>query len=78
MDGDHFSEGLLVAARQVPCDGNATIVQGLEDAAITLGKFGRRQETAEGIVDVRIEYPEDFSAQMLEYADKYSLLPTWN
>jgi dipeptidyl-peptidase-3 len=30
------------------------------------------------IVDVRIEYPEDFTAQMLEYADKYSFLPTWN
>jgi dipeptidyl-peptidase III len=30
------------------------------------------------IVDVRIEYPDDFSAQMLEYAEKYSLLPPWN
>jgi dipeptidyl-peptidase-3 len=30
------------------------------------------------IVDVRIEYPEDFTAQQLEYAEKYSLLPTWN
>jgi dipeptidyl-peptidase-3 len=30
------------------------------------------------IVDVRIEYPDDFSAQMFEYADRYSLLPTWN
>lgn len=29
------------------------------------------------IVDVRIEYPEDFAAQMLEYAERYSLLPTW-
>jgi dipeptidyl-peptidase-3 len=32
----------------------------------------------ETIVDVRIEYPDDFAAQMLEYADRYSLLPTWN
>lgn len=30
------------------------------------------------IVDVRIEYPSDFSAQMLEYADRYAFLPTWN
>ena len=30
------------------------------------------------IVDVRIEYPDDFTAQMLEYADRYSFLPTWN
>jgi dipeptidyl-peptidase-3 len=29
------------------------------------------------IVDVRIEYPEDFTGQMLEYAEKYSFLPTW-
>jgi len=30
------------------------------------------------IVDVRIEHPEDFAAQMLEYADRYAFLPTWN
>ena len=30
------------------------------------------------IVDVRLEYPDDFSAQMLEYADRYAFLPTWN
>ena len=30
------------------------------------------------IVDVRIEYPDDFTEQMLEYADRYSFLPTWN
>jgi dipeptidyl-peptidase-3 len=30
------------------------------------------------IADVRIEYPEDFAAQMLEYADRYAFLPTWN
>jgi dipeptidyl-peptidase-3 len=35
-------------------------------------------KSGERIVDVRIEYPEDFSAQMFEYAQKYSLLPTWN
>jgi dipeptidyl-peptidase-3 len=29
------------------------------------------------IVDIRIEYPADFTAQMLEYADRYSFLPTW-
>jgi dipeptidyl-peptidase-3 len=34
--------------------------------------------SGERIVDVRIEYPEDFSAQMLEYSQKYSFLPTWN
>jgi len=30
------------------------------------------------IVDVRVEYPEDFTEQMLEYAEGYSFLPTWN
>ena len=30
------------------------------------------------IVDVRIEYPEDFTAQELRYAAKYSFLPTYN
>ena len=35
-------------------------------------------KSGEQIVDVRIEYPDDFGAQMLEYADKYSFLPAWN
>jgi dipeptidyl-peptidase-3 len=30
------------------------------------------------IVDVALEYAEDFSAQMLEYADRYAFLPSWN
>ncbi len=30
------------------------------------------------IVDVRIEYPDDFTEQMLYYADNYSFLPTYN
>jgi dipeptidyl-peptidase-3 len=30
------------------------------------------------IADVRLEYPDDFAAQMLEYADRYAFLPTWN
>lgn len=30
------------------------------------------------IVDVKIEYPEDFTQQMLEYARDYSFLPTYN
>ena len=30
------------------------------------------------IVDVRVEYPDDFTAQMLEYAERYAFLPTWN
>ncbi|HZW40124.1 MAG TPA: dihydrofolate reductase [Ignavibacteriaceae bacterium] len=30
------------------------------------------------IVDVKIEYPEDFTQQMLEYAKKYSFLPNNN
>ncbi|MEW6005794.1 MAG: dihydrofolate reductase [Stygiobacter sp.] len=32
----------------------------------------------EKIVDVKIEYPEDFTKQMLEYAKNYSLLNTYN
>lgn len=30
------------------------------------------------IIDVKIEYPEDFTEQMLFYAKEYSLLPTYN
>jgi dipeptidyl-peptidase III len=30
------------------------------------------------IVDVKLEYADDFGAQMLEYADRYGFLPTWN
>jgi dipeptidyl-peptidase-3 len=30
------------------------------------------------ITDVRLEYVEDFTAQMLEYAERYSFLPTQN
>jgi dipeptidyl-peptidase-3 len=32
----------------------------------------------EQIVDVKIEYPEDFVQQMLEYGKKYSFLPHYN
>jgi dipeptidyl-peptidase-3 len=32
----------------------------------------------DAIADVRIEYPDDFAAQMLDYADRYAFLPTWN
>jgi dipeptidyl-peptidase-3 len=32
----------------------------------------------ETIVNVKIEYPDDFTEQMLEYAGKYSFLPTVN
>ncbi len=30
------------------------------------------------IVDVKIEYPDDFTEQMLYYAEHYAYLPTWN
>jgi dipeptidyl-peptidase-3 len=30
------------------------------------------------ITDVHIEYPDDFTAQMLEYAERYAFLPAWN
>ena len=32
----------------------------------------------EEIVDVKIEYPTDFTKQMMEYAESYSYLPTFN
>ncbi|PRQ08567.1 dipeptidyl-peptidase 3 family protein [Enhygromyxa salina] len=32
----------------------------------------------DAITDVVLEYPTDFAGQMLEYADRYSFLPTWN
>jgi dipeptidyl-peptidase-3 len=30
------------------------------------------------LVDVRLEHSDDFAAQMLEYAERYAFLPTWN
>jgi len=30
------------------------------------------------IIDVKVEYPNDFTGQMMEYSKKYSLLPTYN
>jgi dipeptidyl-peptidase-3 len=30
------------------------------------------------IIDAEVEYPDDFTEQMLEYADKYSFLPNFN
>lgn len=30
------------------------------------------------ITDIKVEYPDDFTAQMLEYAEKYSFLPKYN
>ena len=35
-------------------------------------------ETAGRITDVRIEYPDDFAAQQLDYGARYSFLPTHN
>lgn len=35
-------------------------------------------ESGGKIVDVQIEYPDDFGAQMLEYAERYAFLPTWS
>lgn len=32
----------------------------------------------DAIVDVKLEYAEDFTAQMLEYGERYSFLPVWN
>jgi len=43
------------------------------------GDAGREDaEIEEEIVDVGIEYPDDFTQQMLEYADRYAFLPAWN
>ena len=30
------------------------------------------------IVDVEIEYPDDFAQQMMDYGKNYSFLPTYN
>jgi len=40
----------------------------------------RLSEVKEGdaVVDVKIEYPDDFATQMREYAERYSFLPTSN
>lgn len=32
----------------------------------------------EKVVDVKIEYPDDFTEQMMEYGEKYSFLPVYN
>ena len=38
----------------------------------------RAIEFDDEIIDVIIEYPADFAAQMLDYAEKYSHLPNVN
>jgi len=30
------------------------------------------------MTDIKVEYPDDFTQQMMEYADKYSFLPDYN
>jgi dipeptidyl-peptidase III len=30
------------------------------------------------VVDVKIEYPDDFAGQMMKYSKEFSFLPTWN
>lgn len=35
-------------------------------------------ESKGAITDVKIEYPEDYAGQMIEYSTRYSFLPTWN
>jgi dipeptidyl-peptidase-3 len=37
-----------------------------------------RAEGSDEITDVLVEYPDDFTAQMLDYAERYSFLPTVN
>jgi dipeptidyl-peptidase-3 len=37
-----------------------------------------RAPGSDEITDVIVEYPDDFAAQMLDYATKYSFLPTVN
>ena len=32
----------------------------------------------EEVIDVKVEYPTDFTKQMLEYSEKYTTLPTYN
>ncbi len=32
----------------------------------------------ENIVDIKVEYPDDFATQMMRYAEDYSYLPTYN
>ncbi len=32
----------------------------------------------DSIIDIKVEYPEDFTQQMLDYSEKYALLPTEN
>ena len=57
---------LLTSHQRADCD---AIVSEMAAAAI--------EPRADGC-DVRIEYAEDFTAQMLEYADRYAFLPSWN
>lgn len=54
-------------------------------AALKIAPYGgfiqpRLVPVVEGgkITDVKVEYPEDFTVQMLEYAEQYRLLPTYN
>ena len=60
--------------------GHDKLVPGFSPAAFS-GFMGPRLvpvQSGDEIVDVALEYPEDFTAQMLEYADRYAFLPAWN
>jgi dipeptidyl-peptidase-3 len=51
------------------------------DVPASTGFMGPRLvpvRSGDAVDDVRIEYAEDFTAQMLEYADRYAFLPAWN
>ena len=30
------------------------------------------------IIDIKVEYPDDYTKQMLKYGEEYSFLPTYN
>ena len=83
--GDYAAIGELVERYGVKVDAELRAEVHARYAALDIpaytGFIGPRLvpvRDGEAIVDVRVEYPDDFAAQMLEYADRYSFLPTWN
>ncbi|MCH7497709.1 MAG: dihydrofolate reductase [Candidatus Marinimicrobia bacterium] len=83
--GDYEAARQLVETYGVKVDPqlHAEVLERYEKLGIApYGGFINPRLTAvmkgDDLVDVEISYPDDFSAQMLEYAREYSFLPTYN
>ncbi len=67
MASEYFISVLVLAPRTLTAE-----------AATRLGPGGNYPDTGGEIVDVKVEYPDSFVMQMLEYGERYGRLPVVN